>query len=172
MPQNIEIKARIPSIEVVEPLAASIATEGPVQLRQDDTFFHCPNGRLKLREFADGKAELIYYQRDDTRGPKSSFYVRTPVADPLTMRQALTQAWGEAGRVKKERTLYLCNRTRIHLDRVEGLGDYLELEVVLSEGDGYESGVEEARHLLKQLGIADDWLVEGAYIDLLAASRK
>jgi predicted adenylyl cyclase CyaB len=172
MPRNIEIKARIPSMETIQTAAASIATEGPIDLQQDDTFFRCSDGRLKLREFADGSAELIYYKRDDDKGPKSSFYVRTPVPDPAGMRQALALAWGEQGRVRKKRRLYLVGRTRIHLDVVEGLGDYLELEVVLADGDVYESGVEEAQRIMKQLGIEGDWLVEGAYLDLLADSHN
>ena len=71
----------------------------------------------------------------------------------------------------KKRRLYRVGRTRIHLDAVEGLGAYLELEVVLADADAYESGVDEAQRIMKQLGIAVEWLVEGAYIDLLAASR-
>ena len=171
MPQNIEIKARIPSVKAIEPLAAAIATEDPLDLEQDDTFFQGADGRIKLREFADGSAELIFYRRDDAKGPKSSFYIRTPVPDPAGMRQALTLAWGEQGRVRKKRRLYRVGRTRIHLDNVEGLGAYLELEVVLADADAYESGVDEAQRIMKQLGIAVEWLVEGAYIDLLAASR-
>jgi len=77
-------------------------------------------------------------------------------------------AYGAAGRVRKHRTLYLVGRTRVHLDRVEGLGDFLELEVVLAEGDSADAGVKEARGLMAALGLADDQLVEGAYVDLLS----
>jgi len=80
----------------------------------------------------------------------------------------LILAYGQAGRVCKNRTLLLSGRTRIHLDRVEGLGDFLELEVVLEEGESVESGEAVARELMQKLGIDPYQLVEGAYVDLLA----
>src|SRR5579884_4037953 len=128
MARNIEIKARIPSVAALEPVAAAIANEGPVELTQDDTFFSCPSGRLKLRAFSSTEGELIFYRRNDERGPKESYYVRSTTTEPDTLREVLTLSYGEVGRVRKRRTLYLAGRTRIHLDQVEGLGDFLELE--------------------------------------------
>lgn len=167
MARNIEIKARIAGIEALLPLVTGLATSGPTAIDQDDTFFACPNGRLKLRTFADGTGELIFYQRPDSAGPKESFYVKTPTHDPQGLRQTLTRAWGQAGRVRKHRTLYLAGRTRIHLDRVEGLGDFLELEVVLNEGEASAVGVAEAETLLARLGIGPQQLITTAYVDLL-----
>jgi predicted adenylyl cyclase CyaB len=167
MARNIEIKARLGHIGDIEPRAAALADQGPVPIAQDDTFFACPNGRLKLRAFADGTGELIFYRRADQAGPKTSFYVRTPTADPEGLRDALTLAHGQAGRVRKQRTLYIAGRTRIHLDVVEGLGHFLELEVVLAEGDQPEDGEREAEALMRALGIAPSQLVETAYVDLL-----
>lgn len=169
MPRNIEIKARIESIAAIEPLAAALATSGPQDLRQDDCFFRCAQGRLKLRTFADGSGELIAYQRADDAGPKTSTYVRTPAADPSGLRDALTAACGLTGRVRKHRRLYLAGRTRIHLDEVEGLGAFLELEVVLAEHETPDAGVSEARALMARLGVDSADLVEGAYLDLLAS---
>jgi len=170
MARNIEIKARIPGIAAVLPAVTPLATSGPTAIAQDDTFFSCPTGRLKLRAFADGTGELIFYQRPDTAGSKESFYVKTPTHDPQGLRQALTLAYGQAGRVRKHRTLYLTGRTRIHLDRVEGLGNFLELEVVLAEGESSAAGVAEAEALLARLGIGPDQLLTTAYVDLLAAN--
>jgi predicted adenylyl cyclase CyaB len=172
MARNIEIKARIPGIEALLPLAATLADNGPTPISQDDTFFACPNGRLKLREFADGTGELIFYRRPDQAGPKESFYVRSGAADPASLRQVLSLAHGQAGRVRKHRTLYLIGRTRLHLDRVEGLGDFLELEVVLAEDEPATAGVAEARNLLGKLGIPDTACLEGAYVDLLAQKTE
>jgi predicted adenylyl cyclase CyaB len=70
--------------------------------------------------------------------------------------------------VRKQRTLYLVGRTRVHLDRVESLGHFLELEVVLATGESADAGIKEARALMTALGLTDDQLVEGAYVDLLA----
>jgi adenylate cyclase class IV len=167
MPRNIEIKARIASVEQLQPRAAALADQGPTEIAQDDRFYDCPNGRLKLRRFAADRGELIFYQRADEQGPKESFYLRSPTADPDGLHATLAAAWGERGRVVKQRTLYLAGRTRIHLDRVQGLGDFLELEVVLAEDEPADAGVREAHALMARLGVDPSQLVQGAYLDAL-----
>ncbi|OFQ41564.1 class IV adenylate cyclase [Achromobacter xylosoxidans] len=168
MARNIEIKARVASLAAVESLAAALSGKEPVAIAQDDTFFACPDGRLKLRVFSDGTGELIFYRRADDTGPKESFYVISPTSSPDTLRDALGLAYGVIGRVRKQRLLFMAGRTRIHLDRVEGLGEFLELEVVLRDGESAAAGMAEARELLASLRIAPEQLVSGAYLDLLA----
>ncbi|WNV05024.1 class IV adenylate cyclase [Candidatus Methylospira mobilis] len=168
MPRNIEIKAHIESVDSLLPKASAIANEGPIEILQDDTFFTCGNGRMKLRAFSEKEGELIFYRRENQQGPKESFYVLSPTSSPETLREALSQAYGQAGRVQKHRTLFLVGRTRIHLDRVKDLGHFLELEVVLQEGESPEVGVQEAHHLMAQLGVEPSQLIEGAYVDLLS----
>ena len=170
MARNVEIKARIASVEALEPHAAALADQGPFDISQDDTFFRCAQGRLKLRAFSDTEGELIFYRRADQSGPKESFYVLSPTQSPHTLREALTLAHGQVGRVIKERTLFLVGRTRVHLDAVQGLGSFLELEVVLADGETPDSGVREAHELMARLGIEPSDLVDVAYVDLLAGS--
>lgn len=167
MPRNVEIKARIESADALLPRVQAIADSGPTEILQDDTFFHCPNGRLKLRAFSDNSGELIFYQRPDRAGPKESFYVLSPTVSPDTLREALSLAYGQTGRVRKHRTLFMAGRTRIHLDRVDGLGDFLELEVVLMENEPTEAGITIAHGLLARLGVSPQQLIDGAYVDLL-----
>lgn len=169
MPRNTEIKARIPGVAELTPRAAALADTGPTELHQDDTFFPCPRGRLKLRTFSPDRGELIFYRRDDHAGPKTSTYRITPTTEPGRLRETLAAAYGEIGRVRKHRTLFLAGRTRIHLDRVEGLGDFLELEVVLEDQEPPEAGEREAEQLMAALGVEPAQLIEGAYLDLLAA---
>jgi predicted adenylyl cyclase CyaB len=166
--RNIEIKARIESLEALQTKLAAIATEGPVEIFQDDSFFPCDNGRLKLRAFAEGSGELIFYRRADLKGPKESFYLRSPTSDAATLRESLRLGYGCAGRVRKLRTLFLVGRTRVHLDQVEDLGSFLELEVVLAGQESAETGEREAAQLMARLDIAPSQLVERAYVDLLA----
>lgn len=168
MARNIEIKARIDSVEALVPRVAVIADKGPIKILQDDTFFHCESGRLKLRTFSSKEGELIFYRRANQRGPKESFYIRSPTAAPETLREALSLAYGRAGRIQKQRTLFIVGRTRVHLDRVDGLGEFLELEVVLDDGESSETGVREAHVLMDKLGVEKARLIEGAYVDLLA----
>ncbi len=168
MARNIEIKARIGNPEAVRERVAALATEGPTGIAQEDTFFNCSAGRLKLRAFSSTHGELIFYRRADQPGPKESYYVRTSTAEPEILRQTLTLAYGETGRVRKHRTLFLVGRTRVHLDDVENLGSFLELEVVLREGEPAEAGVREAEDLMSRLGIKASQLIDRAYIDLLS----
>jgi predicted adenylyl cyclase CyaB len=174
MARNIEIKAWVDDLDALEARTAAIADAGPTAIAQDDTFFRCPapGDRLKLRAFADGTGELIFYRRPDAAGPKTSFYVLSPTRSPDTLREVLALAHGLAGRVRKQRTLYLVGRTRVHLDRVEGLGDLMELEVVLADGDDAAAGEREAHALMARLGIDACRLVDGAYVDLLARKES
>jgi predicted adenylyl cyclase CyaB len=167
MARNIEIKARLVRIESIEAQVAALADVGPIALSQDDSFFQVAQGRLKLRTFADGSAELIAYARSDRRGPKLSDYTLVQIADPAALHAVLVRSCGLRGRVRKQRTLYRIGPTRVHLDRVEGLGDFLELEVVLQDDQPEHDGVAIAHALLARWGIAEDRLIAGAYVDLL-----
>lgn len=169
MARNVEIKARIDSIEAVLPRARALADGPPEPIAQDDTFFTCAFGRLKLRVFSDGRGELIAYQRPDASGPKTSDYAIAPVTDPDALRATLARALGLGGRVIKQRSLLRVGRTRVHLDRVEGLGDFLELEVVLRDGEDAANGEAVAHALLRDLRVDASQLVSGAYVDLLQA---
>ena len=171
MPANVEIKARIDSVDALLPLARALSDGDPPQLiHQDDTFFDAPHGRLKLRVFGDGSGELIHYHRANGDGPKLSDYVLAPVAEPESLRLALTRACGQLGRVRKERILLLVGPTRIHLDRVDGLGDFLELEVTLRDGQSEAEGQAIAQDLMARLAIRPEQLVSGAYLDLLCSA--
>jgi predicted adenylyl cyclase CyaB len=167
MLRNVEIKARIENVEALSSRARAIAGSDPTEIFQDDTFFQCSNGRLKLRAFSETSGELIFYQRPDKTGPKESFYVISATTSPDTLREALSLAYDQAGRVRKHRTLFMVGRTRIHLDKVDDLGDFMELEVVLAEDESTQDGVAVANDLLAKLGISPEQLIEGAYIDLI-----
>ena|SRR5882672_354525 len=171
MPRNVEIKARVADAAGLDLRAAQLADRGPIEILQDDTFFNCAHGRLKLRALAADAGELIFYQRPDEPGPKQSFYIIAATHAPDAMRDALTLAYGQCGRVRKRRRVYLAGRTRIHLDEVEALGHFIELEVVLEEREPTAAGIEIAHALLRSLDIDPRQLIEGAYVDLLARSH-
>jgi len=172
MPRNIEIKARIENVALLTPRIAALATEGPLEIAQDDTFFQCGNGRLKLRAFSTDAGELIFYRRANQAGPKESFFIRSPTSSPESLRESLSLAYGQIGRIRKYRTLFQVGRTRVHLDRVEGLGHFLELEVVLVDDELPEQGIREAGDLMDKLGIQPEQLIEGAYLDLMLAGME
>lgn len=172
MPTNIEIKLRVEDLEdleAVEAKAANVADSGPEVLIQEDVFFNVPNGRLKLRKFASGTAELIAYHRSDSAEVRESSWLASPIVDPDSFQQAMAMTAGVGVTVRKHRTLYIVGNTRVHLDRVEQLGDFVELEVVLDTDDDHEVARQIADDLIKQLGLEAASRVSVAYADLLAA---
>jgi predicted adenylyl cyclase CyaB len=167
MARNIEIKARVEALEDVRTRALSLAAGPGGTLSQADTFFVVPEGRLKVREFSDGTGELIAYDRPNIPGPKASTYSRHACQNARTLCETLARVLSVRGVVRKVREVVLIGQTRVHLDTVEGLGTFVELEVVLSDGESAEHGEQIARDLLRALQIAEDSLVAEAYIDLL-----
>jgi predicted adenylyl cyclase CyaB len=167
MPANIEIKARVPDLDYLRNLAEAIS-DLPVQvIPQEDTFFNNSKGRLKLRLLKPDFAQLVYYERPDQDGPKRSRYFIYETQDPEGLKTVLSLALGVRGIVRKIRNLYIAGQTRIHLDDVEGLGQFMELEVVLREGQSEAEGRSIAEDLMSRLGISKGDLLEGAYMDLL-----
>jgi len=124
---------------------------------------------LKLRKLGDGSGELIQYDRDDSRGPKESRYVVFRTADPAGLKEVLEKALGIRAVVRKRRTVYLFGKTRIHLDQVEGLGSFIELEVVLGPGQDAQYGSAVAEDLMLKLQVEKEDLVAGAYVDLITS---
>ena len=166
MPANIEIKARLRDSADLSRRAAALS-DTPVQvIPQEDTFFNIPHGRLKLRQLGPERGQLIYYERQDTSGPKLSNYHIAETADPAALKAALTAALGVRGVIRKRRSLYMVGQTRIHVDEVEGLGQFMELEVVLRPGQDEDEGQAIAADLMVKLGVNDSDLLEGAYMDL------
>jgi predicted adenylyl cyclase CyaB len=172
MARNIELKARVNDLDALELRVRELADEGPIEINQDDTFFRCNAGRLKLRMIADDAGELIFYQRDDEAGPTESFYISTETSQPMALRESLSLAYGVAGQVIKRRKLYLIGRTRIHLDTVVSLGTFLELEVVLADGEPAEEASIEANEILQKLGVRKSELIDAAYVDILARDPR
>ncbi|MCH2179818.1 MAG: class IV adenylate cyclase [Mariniblastus sp.] len=170
--RNIEIKARLSrqDFDRIHRVAGELKTQPHVVLEQRDTFFNTFRDRLKIREFSDGTAELISYTRKEQDAPKPSEYTRTPIPEPKTFCEAMASTVGIRGVVIKRRDLFLVGQTRIHLDQVEGLGSFLELEVVLRDDQSPAEGVVVANELMDRLGIDADWLISNAYIDLLESN--
>ena len=167
MAKNVEIKAKLNSLEASLNKVKSICDAPPELMHQTDTFFHCKSGRLKLREFGDGHGLLIAYHRANSTEPTASDYQTTSITYPGDLKEILAATLNVQGVVRKTRHLYITGRTRIHLDEVEGLGNFLELEVVMSTGESIDSGSNEANELMQTLDIQSADLISVAYIDLL-----
>ena len=168
---NVEIKARATDFAAQRARAFELSGESPELLTQEDTFFSTRRGRLKLRRFSDAEGELIYYERPDAQGPTESRYLILPTREPAVLRDALSKALGISGVVRKRREVYHVAGTRVHMDTVEGLGEFIELEAVLGPDESQEDGRARVRELAGELGISDGDLIDRAYIDLLLERR-
>ena len=169
MPSNIEIKARVSDPERKRSLAEHLSGAPPICLHQEDTFFPCASGRLKLRQLSATQGELIAYQRADVSGTKRSDYLICHTGTPADLRDTLASALGTGVVVTKTRWLFLVGQTRVHLDEVAGLGSFLELEVVLADGQLPDQGYLIAREMMVALEVREADLIDCAYADLLAA---
>jgi predicted adenylyl cyclase CyaB len=167
MSRNVEIKARVHDLATLRKHVVEMSALRPELLVQRDTFYSVLQGRLKLREFGDKTSELIYYERPDKAGPKISKYTRTQIPDAASMRELLGQILETKATVTKRREVFLIGRTRIHLDEVDGLGTFVEFEVVLTDDETDSDGERIVSVLMEQLGIRQEHLIERAYIDLL-----
>ena len=164
--KNIEIKAKIHNYKKVKRLVEELCPT-PIQTEeQEDTFFNTATGRLKLRETND-ESEIIYYDRQDSLEPTQSDIALSFINNPDTLKAVLTKSNGIRGIVKKKRILYKYAQTRIHLDDVEGLGKFIELEVVLRENQTVEDGELIANDLMNKFDIQKTDLIDVAYIDLI-----
>lgn len=169
MPVNIEIKARVDDFDVLSARAEALSDVPVKVIPQEDTFFNTEKGRLKLRVLAPDLGYLIYYERPDWDGPKRSEYHLAKTNEPENLKTALALALGVRGVVRKTRYLYMVGQTRIHLDEVDGLGYFMELEVVMREGQSDAEGQAIAEDLMRRLGVREEALIEGAYMDLIAS---
>ncbi len=173
--KNVEIKSSLPDRPRVEAALENLGAERVWTRRQKDTFFHVRAGTghatawLKLREEEGATAHLIAYARATEDGePRPSDYDIVEVGDAKGMAHVLGRSNGVRGVVEKERTLWLWKHTRIHLDRVEGLGDCLELEAVAREIDLAEAHAE-AEAMIEGLGLERGRFLSVPYLELLEA---
>jgi predicted adenylyl cyclase CyaB len=167
VPENVEIKAVLPDPARAEQIATRLSGGNGEVIQQVDIFFPSEHARLKLRMLGPNSGELIRYERPDLAAARSSRYVIARTPDPQNLLEILTATLGTSGTVTKTRRLFLVGQTRVHIDEVEGLGNFLELEVVLRDGQTESEGRRIAEQLLSEFGIRPEQLVAKAYIDLL-----
>ncbi len=166
---NIELKARLASLELARQTASSVAESRLPDQHQIDTYFYCQHGRLKLREIVGERAELIAYRRPNESGPKASNYFVLSVEQAERFKEALATTLGIRARVEKHREIYLHRNVRIHLDSVAELGEFLEFEAVLGENYAEADSRQLVQELRRRFEIGDDDLVEESYGEMIAS---
>ncbi|MDP6442654.1 MAG: class IV adenylate cyclase [Pirellulaceae bacterium] len=173
---NLELKAQLADLAKAQRTATSLPIHHAERQDQIDTYFGCGRGRLKLREIelfdrdgrqVESRAELIWYERPDLADAKRSRYHLVDVVDAAAMKAALSAAGGQLAIVCKRRWIYLFENVRIHLDRVDSLGDFLEFEAVLSTADELSSSQERLSLLRREFEISDADLLEASYGEMI-----
>ncbi|RMF27945.1 MAG: class IV adenylate cyclase [Bacteroidetes bacterium] len=167
MPLNVEIKARCPELEPLRARLAALKARFVGTDLQEDTYFHVPHGRLKLRE---GRIEnhLIHYLRPDRAEAKPSEVTLLPAEPGSPLKALLGKALGVWQVVRKRREIYFIDDVKFHLDEVDGLGTFVEIEAIAWDGEKDEAALRrQCLAFMEALGIARETLVEGSYSDLL-----
>jgi predicted adenylyl cyclase CyaB len=170
--RNLELKTRCGDHAAAEAALRDLGATREWSLRQVDTYFTVPRGRLKLRE-QEGRdvAELIAYDRPNETDVRASDYQLVPVSHPAAMKSALTRTLGLRVVVAKRRTLWRWHNVRIHLDEVESLGTFLEFEAVLASPEEPEAvSRERVERLTRELQVRETDRIADSYSDLLEAN--
>ena len=164
---NVEIKARSKQNDHIRDILISRNADFRGEDHQVDTYFQSSSGRLKLRE---GSIEnnLIYYERPDREGPKTSHCILYRNEPGSSLKQVLEKSMGVKVVVDKKREIYFIDNIKVHLDRVSGLGNFLEIEAQSEEGDLSEDHLmSQCKSLMQDFGIEESDLLKESYSDLL-----
>ena len=170
MPRNLEVKARIAALQDAEQIARSINANPAGYLYQIDTYFNVQRGRLKLREINRDHAELIYYSRNELSKCRESDYEVFTSPNISVLKKFLESSLGIRAIVRKQRKLYMYQSTRIHLDEVEQLGSFLELESPIEQSA--EAAQKVVDFLLKEFGVRESDYILSSYVDLIMANDR
>ena len=167
MNRNIEIKFKPKNYDEVFYLARKKSDSDPEVFKQEDIFYGTKTGRLKLRKLSPTEGQLIHYDRPNEKGPKTSKFDIFKTKEPNLLHSILSKSNYIVGYVKKERTLLMIGNSRIHFDKVESLGYFAEIEVVLTDKQTEKEGRKIMDNLIEELNIDRNDLIKCSYIDLI-----
>ncbi len=178
--RNLEIKVCVETAEYVAIASRldQLVCQPLVTMIQVDRYYEVAQGRLKLREIGDSgsgisRAELIAYRRPMEHGSRWSDYVVAPVtlSSIEALREALAATHTDAGTVEKDRTVGIIGNTRVHLDTVHGVGQFVELETVIA-GQSEAAARAEHEQVIATLGLDTSRAIAGSYQDMIWSNAK
>lgn len=172
MGQNIEIKARCKDLKLIEEVMQKMNFSFVGSETQSDTFFNVPHGRLKVREYDNKRAVLIPYIRPDVNTPRISDYVLLEIDEPEQTIDILENMFGISLVVEKTRKIYLYDNIRVHLDYIEDLGTFIELEGVITKAGQREETLQKIELLMELFQIKDNDIILNAYADMIEKMKK
>lgn len=164
---NIEIKAKTEKHPQIREVLKRHKADFKGTDHQIDTYFQVADGRLKLRQGSIEKS-LIFYQREDQEGPKASHVSLYHPQEDGELHALLGRALGIWKVVDKKREIYFVDNVKIHLDRVKGLGTFVEIEAIDSDGSmGEEKLLEQCNYFIQQFAIQERDLLSKSYSDMV-----
>lgn len=164
---NVEIKARCEDHEVIREILRKEGADVRGTDHQIDTYFKVPNGRLKLRE-GNIENHLIFYDRKETKGLKESSILLYDSTPGSSLKEILVRSLGILAIVDKKREISFIDNVKFHLDQVEGLGQFVEIEAIDTDGSiGKEVLAEQCSRYMTLFGIQKSDLVAASYSDLI-----
>lgn len=169
---NFEFKARCPDIEAAENILLQLDPMFVGTDHQADTYFNVPNGRLKLREGTIENA-LIHYERTNIAAAKQSNVILYQHQPHPSLKQILAKALGIKIIVEKQRKIYFLNNVKFHLDSVQGLGSFIEVEAIDKSGNiGLETLQQQCDTYAQLFQIEKTGFIAESYSDLLAKNSS
>ncbi len=167
---NIEIKARTARAKEIRHYLLNNRADFKGTDIQTDTYFNVAYGRLKLRE-GNIENNLIFYDRNNQAGPKQSEFTLLAVEQPTLLKEILLAAIGEKVVVQKIREIYFIGNVKFHIDRIEGLGEFVEIEASNKSADlPVEVLQDQCTFYMRAFDIQENDLIEHSYSDLLLKS--
>ncbi|HNE27684.1 MAG TPA: class IV adenylate cyclase [Saprospiraceae bacterium] len=164
---NIELKARTTRQTEIRAWLEAQGADFRGADFQTDTYFHVPNGRLKLRT-GNVENNLIHYRRADQPEARASEVALAPVADGPALKNALARALGILVEVHKRREIYFMDNVKIHLDELDGLGRFVEIEAIAQKPEHTREWLlEQCRQYAALFRIQPDDILAESYSDLL-----
>ncbi|MFQ5629498.1 MAG: class IV adenylate cyclase [bacterium] len=167
--RNIEIKARYTDFAFARKCVRQEGGNHHSTMQQSDVYFRVVNGRLKLRYLEKDIGYLVYYERDDNPEPRASEYYIYDTKRPAELQHLLSAAHGILAKVNKRREVYLIDNVRVHLDEVEGLGQFIEFEAVMDSKSHTDAEIAKIETLIVRFRIDRKNLLSQSYLDMVLA---
>ncbi len=165
--ENIEIKSKCNNTEKIKKILEKLNARFIGIDYQIDTYFNVKNGRLKLRE---GNIEnaLIFYKRENIKQNKYSEVILYPTKNSKALKQILTETMGVKIIVKKQREIYFIENVKFHIDKIDNLGEFIEIEAQNSNGKYNISQLKaQCDYYIKLFDLKKENFIETSYSDLL-----
>jgi predicted adenylyl cyclase CyaB len=168
---NVEFKAYCNFPDKIREILKIQGADYKGRDHQVDIYFNVPNGRLKLRK-GNIENSLISYQREDIAGSKQSNVHLFHIEPGTSLEEILTTTLGVKVVVDKQRDIYFIENVKFHVDEVQGLGSFVEVEAIDLKGDiGREKLQQQCNQYKKMLGVKDEDLIAQSYSDLLLIAK-